>query len=129
MSDYGRRIERKKITPAQVKEIRERAAAATKHDHGKNRIELIPSAALIEVAKVFTKGAEKYSDNNWREGFNWSRLQGAIQRHLHAWNTGENLDPEFEISHLAHAACGLLMLLEHELQGLGKDDRYKYEQD
>lgn len=29
-------------------------------------------------------------------------------------------------SHLAHAACCLLFLLVHEIQGLGEDDRHPY---
>jgi hypothetical protein len=92
-------------------------------------MELLPSDALFEVAKVLTFGANKYSANNWRKGMEWTRLYGAINRHLHQWNGGEMADKESQLNHLAHAACGILMLLEHELKGLGKDDRYKYDKD
>lgn len=98
----------------------------TKHDAGKPRPELLPSAALLEVAKVLEFGSRKYEDDNWRKGFKWKRLYGAALRHLLAHKEGEDKDPESGITHLAHATCCLLFLLEHELKGLGEDDRYKY---
>lgn len=102
----------------------------TKFDAGKPRTELLPWPALFEVAKVLTKGAEKYGDWNWRKGMSYSRLLGAATRHLGAWANGENLDQEFEISHLAHAACCLLFLLTFELDqvpGNNYDDRFSYQ--
>ena len=98
---------------------------AVKHDNSKPRLDLVPSAALLEVAKVLTFGAGKYSAHNWRKGFDWSRLIGASMRHLAAFNDGQNLDEETRLSHVAHLACCALFLLEHQLKGLGKDDRYK----
>lgn len=97
----------------------------TKHDEGKPRLDLLPSGPLVEIARVLEFGSHKYGDNQWRNGFAWSRLYGAALRHLLAHKDGESLDPESHISHLAHAACNLLFLLEHELKGLGTDDRYK----
>lgn len=43
-----------------------------------------------------------------------------------SWVAGERCDPETGESHLAHAACCLLFLLVHEIQGLGEDDRHQY---
>jgi hypothetical protein len=85
----------------------------------------VPQAALVEVARVMTFGAKKYDDHNWRSGFDWSRLYDASLRHISAHVQGHDLDPESGRSHLAHAACCILMLLEHELMGIGVDDRYK----
>jgi hypothetical protein len=96
----------------------------TKHDQGKPRLELLPPDALITVAKVFGYGAQKYADWNWCEGFKWSRLHGAALRHLLAWQSGEDVDPESGLPHLAHAGCCVLMLLAHQLRKLGVDDRY-----
>ena len=79
----------------------------------------------MEVAKVMTYGAKKYDKHNWRGGFDWTRLSDASLRHIHQWLEGQDKDPETEISHLAHAVCGLMMLIEHELKELGNDDRYK----
>ncbi len=98
-----------------------------KFDAGKVRLELLPSRALREVARVLTFGAKKYGDWNWAKGMKWSRLYGATQRHLTAWVDGEDNDPETGISHLAHAACSMLFLLVYQARGLGTDDRHKFE--
>jgi hypothetical protein len=98
-----------------------------KHDDGKPRMGLLPTGPLREIAKVMTFGADKYGDHNWRGGFKWSRLTDAALRHLTAWNDGEDKDPESGLSHLAHVACCVLFLLEHEQKKLGNDDRYKVE--
>ncbi|MBI0182092.1 hypothetical protein H3V11_09085 [Snodgrassella sp. W8158] len=81
-----------------------------KHDNGKPRLDLVDPKWLTAVATVLGFGAEKYSDHNWREGLNWSRLYAALQRHLTAFHSGEINDPESGFPHLAHASCNLMML-------------------
>lgn len=98
--------------------------SGTKHDAGKVRLELLSVDALVAIAEVLGHGAEKYTDNNWRGGFKWSRLYGAVLRHLTSHMNGQSIDPESGLSHLAHAACGMMFLIEHEVRGLGVDDRY-----
>jgi hypothetical protein len=87
-------------------------------------MELLSVDALNAIAEVLTFGAKKYEDHNWRKGFDWSRLYGAAMRHLSAHMNGEDKDPETKLSHLAHAGCCLMFLIEHEKRGLGKDDRH-----
>jgi hypothetical protein len=100
---------------------------STKYDHGKARMELLPAAALTQVALVMEFGGRKYGDENWRSpGFKWKRLIGATLRHVYAFIGGEDKDPETGLSHLAHAACCVLFLLEHQTVGLGEDDRHVY---
>lgn len=98
-----------------------------KHDQEKPRTDLLPSAPLLAIAEVLTFGANKYSAHNWRGGFDYSRLLGSALRHILAYNDGEDKDSESGLSHLAHAACCLLFLLEQEAKGTGKDDRYRRE--
>ena len=99
----------------------------TKHDVGKPRMDLLPSEALEEVAKVLTFGAQKYDAHNWRKGVQYSRLTAALLRHLGAWQRGEDLDPESGLSHIAHAACNAIFLLTFISEGdrLDLDDRYR----
>lgn len=97
----------------------------TKHDQGKPRMDLLPKELLEEVAKVLTFGAEKYDAHNWRGGMDWSRLIGACQRHLIAWNDGEDTDEESGLSHLAHAGCCIAFLLTYQATETGNDDRYR----
>lgn len=110
-----------------VLEAKDGKIQATKHDQGKPRFSLIPARALREVAKVFTYGAEKYDVGNWHngEGFDWSRLMDASDRHGSDFRLGQNLDEESDLHHLAHRICCDMMLLEHCLTNHGKDTRAK----
>lgn len=96
---------------------------ATKHDHGKPRFDLIPPRPLVEIAEVFAFGAEKYGERNWEAGFKWGRLVRALLGHILAWWMGEENDSESGKSHLAHAGCCLLMLMETRIRYPDNDDR------
>ena len=96
-----------------------------KHDQDKIRVELLSSIALLEISKVMTYGAKKYTSNNWRGGISWSRVLGASLRHLLAYLGGQDKDPETGLSHLAHAGCCVMFLLEYEVTHPELDDRYK----
>ncbi len=96
-----------------------------KHDAEKPDMSLLSPIAMVEVARVMTFGAKKYSANNWRGGFEWTRPLSACLRHVFAFIGGEDKDPETNISHLAHAICCLMFVLEFSVTGAGKDNRYK----
>jgi len=98
---------------------------ALKYDATKTPVELLPSEAMLEIAKVLGFGALKYDAHNWRKGLAWSRLIGATMRHLWAFARGEDNDPESGLSHLAHAGCCVLFLLTYQLTSTGTDDRFK----
>lgn len=84
-----------------------------KYDGGKPEYGLLPPVALEEIAKVLTVGAKKYARENWRYVDDAPRRYfDALQRHVWAWKRGEHLDPETGLSHLAHAGCCLMFLLE-----------------
>ena len=95
-----------------------------KHDNEKPQMALLSPFALEQIAQVMSYGAKKYSADNWRSGFKYSRLISAILRHIMAYMKGEAKDPETGLSHLAHASCGLMMLLEFEQTGAGTNDLY-----
>lgn len=97
---------------------------AIKHDGEKVRIDLIPTVALEEIAKVLTFGAKKYDSWNWTKGFKWSRLIGAALRHLFAFMRGQDKDPETGLSHLAHLGCCVVFLIWHEKFRKDLDDRF-----
>lgn len=95
-----------------------------KHDQGKAPMGLLPMKALKEVAKVMDFGKQKYGAHNWRKGMDWSRLYDASLRHISSFVDGEDFDPETQLSHLAHASCCILFLLEYVLEQNGNDDRF-----
>ena len=107
----------------------EELKTGVKHDKDPNekpKITLVPLKALWEVAKVMTFGAQKYGRFNWKGGIDYSRLADAACRHIIQFMEGEDNDKEFGLSHLAHAACGILMLLEETTMNKPElDDRYK----
>lgn len=96
-----------------------------KHDQEKPDYSLLSPIALNQIVEVLTYGKTKYTAHNWRRGFQFSRLIAACFRHLFAWLGGEDLDPETGLSHLAHAVCCLLFLLELSITKPELDDRYK----
>ncbi len=98
-----------------------------KFDGGKVRYELLPPELLEATAKVLTYGANKYDDRNWELGMKWSRVFGAMMRHLWAWWNPfvSSVDEETGYSHLWHAACCLAFLIAYEARGVGEDDRPK----
>lgn len=100
-----------------------------KHDQGKPNWALLPIGPTEEVVRVWTFGEKKYSAWNWSLGFAYSRPLAACLRHIFAWASGQDKDPETGYSHLAHAICCLMMLIEFQATNTGKDDRYKRKQD
>lgn len=101
------------------------AATGIKADAEKPRMELLSTIALRDVAEVLTIGAKKYTDDNWRGGLSWRRLLGAALRHTFAFLDGEDLDPETGKSHIAHAMCELMFLVEEQYTRRDLDDRYQ----
>ena len=89
---------------------------ATKHDAGKLRYDLIPPEILRALAEVYTFGAAKYGDNNWRKGLDHGRLYAATMRHLETDRSGEYLDPESGLPHLAHAFWNVGSMLFFKIQ-------------
>lgn len=106
-----------------------------KDDTEKVRIELVPSEMVFAIATVLTFGALKYGDRNWEKGMSWSRVFGALMRHMWCWWAGKGpttknfafgeLDDETSYSHLWHASCCLTFLVTYEERGIGTDDRVK----
>lgn len=102
-----------------------KSGSAMKFDDDKLPVNLLSSEALFQTAAVLKFGADKYHEHNWRDGFAWSRPLAAAMRHIMAFNDGEDKDPESGLSHLAHAACCIMFLLEFEKTHPDLDDRYK----
>ena len=100
------------------------ASTGKKHDKSKVRMELLSGPALVGLSHVLTFGAQKYAVHNWRKGFDWSRLLGAAMRHLIAFQSGEDIDPESGLPHIDHLACCVMFLSEHQKVKLGTDDRH-----
>lgn len=115
-----------------------------KYDTGKVRMELFPPEAMVAISQILTFGAQKYADRNWEQGMSWSRVYGALLRHLMAWWGAKirgqsglttisflfgECDPETGHSHLWHAGACMVFLITYEMRGIGVDDRAAYPED
>lgn len=99
-------IEEQKERLAEVK-----SKLATKFDEGKPSFTSIPQLALLEVAKGFTIGKDKYGQYNYSGKMEVTRYLDALNRHMSAYLRGESID-ECGVHHLALVACNALMALD-----------------
>ncbi len=97
-----------------------------KVDAGKPRVDLVLGGfpnALLAVSEVGTFGANKYTDNGWKEVEDGlRRYSDAGLRHYLYDKTGELIDPDSGLLHTAHLAWNVLAVLELQLQELKECD-------
>ena len=103
-----------------------RTVSTTGGEKGKKLAQLsgLDPHALMVVAEVAGFGAEKYAKLNFMKGYDWSLSYDALQRHLHAFWSGQDRDDESAMLHLGHAAWHCLAMISFYERGLGTDDRY-----
>ena len=101
------------------------AAVNPKHAAGRAKVSLrhIPPSVLAAEGRVADGGAAKYGPFNWRGGVTASVYYDAALRHLLAWYTGEDIDPESGETPLAHVRCCMAILMDAQTMGVLEDDR------
>lgn len=104
-------------------EVEPQLVEGLKFDTDKARYDLIPPEIEEAIAKVLTFGATKYGERNWELGMKWGRPYAALRRHMAAWWSGEDNDPETGMPHTWHASCCLAFIVAFEARGIGTDDR------
>lgn len=98
-----------------------------KFDNKKPDMSLIPAAAALEEAFVWTDGKVKYSAYNWEKGIVYSRILAAMERHLYLLKSGVDYDYENSRHHAAAIRCGSAMLIHFCLAERKElDDRPQY---
>ena len=94
---------------------------------GKLRLDLCPTYAQEQYARVLGKGANKYPANNWRRGMKWSNVISSLERHLLALKSGEDYDKETGEYHSAHIMCNAAFLTEYyRIYPQGDDRHHSY---
>ena len=106
-----------------LKDNMDLSKGGVKFDQGKPAFEYLDAGFLTEIAAVLEYGATKYAPRNWEIGMRWGRCFGAGMRHLWAYWSGEEKDPDTGFSHLAHAACCIMFLHAYQSRNIGEDDR------
>lgn len=101
--------------------------AGAKVDAGKPRMSMVLggfSDALVEVVRIGTFGAAKYTDGGWRTVPNgFQRYEDAQMRHQFYRHSGEEYDPESHYLHLAHEAWNALAKLQLFIDNERKNGR------
>jgi len=98
--------------------------AALKNDADKPKFTQIPPDVVLDIAKAFTYGDNKYGGYNYSKGMEWCRLVDASQRHILSFLTGEDID-ESGNHHIDHAIASLIMLKHNINRNIGIDNRNK----
>jgi hypothetical protein len=88
---------------------------ARKTKNNKPKLNLVYKSFMEAIAKVRQFGIEKHgSAEDWRNYSNEDFLN-AVLRHIFACQKDiYTLDDESKLLHLAHAACGLMFIIEHQ---------------
>lgn len=83
---------------------------------GKPPVHLIPSEAIIAMARGFEYGANKYGEYNFREGIKWTEITSSLNRHYLAFMQGIDIDEESGLPHVYLIGANFAMLtymIEH----------------
>ena len=78
-------------------------------DDNKPRYELIPVEALKRVAMLYTAGAKKYSEDNWRKGMPYRRAYASLLRHAFAFSEGNTAE-----DHLASVIFNAMAIMYYQ---------------
>lgn len=94
-------------------------------NEGKPQLSLILEAryGLAEAAKVLEFGSEKYARGNWHKGLSHTQVCDSLLRHLTAYLSGEDIDPESQCKHVGHILVNALFLAELTNTKPALDDR------
>lgn len=76
------------------------------------RFDLIPPHQLWRLAEHYGFGAAKYSDDNYRKGYDWKLSIAALERHLSLFKQGEDYDEETGSLHIIAVAWHAFTLAE-----------------
>lgn len=91
------------------------------------RFDLIPPEALKALAGQYGMGASRYGDRNWENGYPWSLAFAALNRHLWAFWSGEDIDPESGRPHMDAVMWHAFALRTFMENHKDKDDRSVYD--
>jgi hypothetical protein len=115
-----------RVKPIGIGDINSTAkGSAARYNSDKPDLSLIPLCTLEDEARVWMYGKNKYAAWNWAKGMPWSAVMASLMRHLSAFQSGEDNDPESGLPHLAHISCNVRMLTLYSKTYKEGDDRPK----
>tara|TARA_B100001094_G_scaffold325806_1_gene380780 strand:+ start:1133 stop:1690 length:558 start_codon:yes stop_codon:yes gene_type:complete len=91
-------------------------------NNNKPKLSLIPSISREIEALGWMVGAAKYGEHNWEKGMDWSIPFNCMGRHWESINSGEWIDSETGVPHLALIMCNASMLSYYYYHDVGTND-------
>ena len=83
---------------------------ALRYNKGKKQWALVDFKSLEPMVEVLEFGAQKYAKWNWAKGMPVTQVSESLLRHMFAFLSGEDKDPESGIDHLGHVMCNAMFL-------------------
>jgi hypothetical protein len=102
---------------------------AAKDIEGKPQLSLIPFQSLAKIADVRKFGVNKYGDDTCWKTVAQKDFLDATLRHVFKHLSGDTIDPESGLEHLAHAATSLILAMSVDEVQLEKEGYYNQEPD
>lgn len=88
---------------------KEKQTEGIKFDNDKLQFSLIPPEIKLYLAEILTFGAKKYAPDNWKK-IEVQRYYDAFERHMNAFQLGEENDAESGMHHLKHALTNMMFI-------------------
>lgn len=83
---------------------------ALRYNQGKLQWSLVDFESLEGLVKVLEYGAQKYERDNWKKGMPVTKVSESLMRHLFAFLSGEDVDPESGCRHISHVMCNVMFI-------------------
>lgn len=101
------------------------ATGSLRYNNGKPEMSQLDPRFIMELAKLMTQSEKKYGKYNWALGQKYTTTYDSLNRHMTAFLTGEEIDPESGIHHLIHCASNIMIMwTSWKLDNPELDDRY-----
>ena len=92
--------------------------------NAKLNLSTVPVISTLYLAAAHDLGATKYGAFNWRENpVRAKDYVASMKRHLSQWESGEDIDDESGLPHLACLMTGASLILDAAHNGTMIDDR------
>lgn len=97
-----------------IREFEVNTQLASRYNAGKSPLSMILEAryALEGMAGVLEFGAKKYARGNWHKGLPHADICDSMLRHISAYLSGEDIDPESGKPHVDHIFTNAMFLAE-----------------
>lgn len=105
----------------------ENSKGSKRHNKGKPQVSQLSPEFILDLANLMTKTAEsgKYEEFNWTKGQNYRTAYDSLQRHMLAYYSGEDIDPDSGFPHLLCAGANLMIMYHSYKNHPDLDDRPK----